>query len=127
MQLPDLFQQDINAYKHWQSAQASLLGKILLQNAFQQLAINYTLHDIKIGTKDRPFINEQIDFNISHSGDYVIVAISDFSKVGIDIEKHRILKMNVKRFLYCLKKNKKNCVKASILVEKYLKKVVVNN
>ncbi|HOY42981.1 MAG TPA: hypothetical protein PLX60_14015, partial [Chitinophagales bacterium] len=49
MQLPDLFQQDINAYKHWQSAQASLLGKILLQNAFQQLALNYTLHDIKIG------------------------------------------------------------------------------
>ena len=95
LQLPDSFQQDINAYKHWQSAQASLLGKILLQKAFQQLALNYTLHDIKIGAKDRPFINEEIDFNISHSGDYVIAAISDFSKVGIDIEKHRILKMNV--------------------------------
>ncbi len=95
LQLSDSFQQDINAYKHWQSAQASLLGKVLLKKAFQQLALNYTLHDIKIGAKDRPFINEEIDFNISHSGDYVIVAISDFSKVGIDIEKHRILKMNV--------------------------------
>jgi hypothetical protein len=30
LQLPDSLQQDIIDYKHWQSAQASLLGKILL-------------------------------------------------------------------------------------------------
>ena len=65
LQLPDSLQQDIIDYKHWQSAQASLLGKKQIKNAFQQLALNYTLHDIKIGAKDRPFINEEIDFNIS--------------------------------------------------------------
>lgn len=35
--------------------------------------------------------------------------------------------MNVKRFPYCLKKNKNRCAKASILEEKYLKKDVVNS
>lgn len=95
LQLPEVFQQDINAYKHWESAQASLLGKIILQYGFQQLKLNYSLHDIKIGKKERPFINDIFDFNISHSGEYVICAITSNAKVGIDIEKHRNLKQDI--------------------------------
>jgi 4'-phosphopantetheinyl transferase len=37
----------------------------------------------------RPLINDRIDFNISHSGDYVICAATDTGRVGIDIEKIR--------------------------------------
>ena len=75
LQLPIFFQTNIKAYKHWQSAQASLVGKMILKYALQQLQISATLHDIKISSKERPYINEEIDFNIYHSGDYIICAI----------------------------------------------------
>jgi 4'-phosphopantetheinyl transferase len=96
LQLPIFFQTNIKAYKHWQSAQASLVGKMILKYALQQLQISATLHDIKISSIERPYINEEIDFNISHSGDYIICAISLTAKVGIDIEKHR--KINIDLF-----------------------------
>ena len=95
LKLPEQFKEQILAYKHWQSAQASLLGKILLTYGFKELNLDYSLHDIQVDAKDRPFINDSIDFNISHSGEYVIAAISTNAKVGIDIEKHRKLKMNI--------------------------------
>lgn len=95
LQLPEVFQKDINAYKHWESAQASLLGKMLLLYGFKKLNLPYVLKDLKIGVKDRPFINADFDFNISHSGAYVICAIAENARVGIDIEKHRTLKMNI--------------------------------
>ncbi len=97
LQLPNEFQKDINVYKHWESAQASLLGKVLLQYGFQKLNLSYSLHDIQIGAKDRPFINDEIDFNISHSGEYIIVAIVANAKVGVDIEKQRKLNVNLFR------------------------------
>lgn len=95
LQLPETFQQDIIAYKHWQSAQSSLFGKILLQYGFKKLNLPYALKDLKIGAKDRPYINAEVDFNISHSGMYVICAMVKNEKVGIDIEKHRTLKMKI--------------------------------
>ncbi|MFN8267778.1 MAG: 4'-phosphopantetheinyl transferase superfamily protein [Chitinophagales bacterium] len=94
-QLPNAMQQDIANYKHWQSAQASLLGKIILQYGFRQLQINHSLEELKTTEKGRPFINSEIDFNISHSGAFIICAIATKNKVGIDIEKHRILKQDI--------------------------------
>ncbi|MCC6582727.1 MAG: 4'-phosphopantetheinyl transferase superfamily protein [Chitinophagales bacterium] len=93
--LPENFQKDINAYKHRESAQSSLLGKMLLLYGFKKLNLPYVLQDLKIGSKDRPYINTEMDFNISHSGAYVICAIAQNARVGIDIEKHRTLKMNI--------------------------------
>ena len=94
-QIPDPFQQEIKSYKFWQGAQASLLGKIILQFGFRKLNLNYSLQDLRIGLKDRPFIDGNFDFNISHSGDYIICAITQNGKVGIDIEKHRTLKSSI--------------------------------
>ena len=96
LQLPPFLQQEIKAYKHRESAQASLFGKILLLYAFKKMNADYLLNHIQLGVKDRPFINDNLDFNISHSGDYIITAIAENSKVGIDIEKHR--KLNIDLF-----------------------------
>ena len=95
LQLPISFQEEILKYKFWQSAQQSLLGKIILQYGFLKLNLKYTLNDIQISPKERPFLNDKIDFNISHSGDYIICVIAENSKVGIDIEKHRTLKTKI--------------------------------
>ena len=95
LQLPPFLQQEIKAYKHRESAQASLFGKILLLYAFKKMNADYLLNHIQLGVKDRPFINDNLDFNISHSGDYIITAIAENSKVGIDIEKHRNLNISL--------------------------------
>lgn len=97
LQLPALFQHEIKSYKHWEGAQASLLGKIILSYGFEKLNLNYSLHNIQIGEKDRPFINDEVDFNISHSGEYIICAIAQHAKVGVDIEKHRTLNISLFR------------------------------
>ncbi|MCB0508049.1 MAG: 4'-phosphopantetheinyl transferase superfamily protein [Chitinophagales bacterium] len=94
-QLPIKFQTEIKAYKHQQSAQLALLSKIVSQYAFQELKIGSTLDDIKTGIKDRPYVDKPIDFNISHSGNYVAVAISANNKIGIDIEKHRAINVDL--------------------------------
>ena len=90
--LPMTMQSDINAYKHWQSAQAGLLGKILIQYAFLENGISFVLQDILFTEKERPYVNGAIDFNLSNSGAYVMLAITETGSVGIDIEKHRTIR-----------------------------------
>lgn len=89
--LPPIFQKKISEYKHWESAQASMLGKMILFYAFKKLYPTLSLNDIFIGEKDRPIVNTPVDFNISHSGAYVFIAIANQARVGIDVEKHRIV------------------------------------
>lgn len=93
--LPESFQSEIKTYKHRQSAQASLLGKILLLYGLKELKITVSLDDLQVGKKERPFLNDKIDFNISHSGKYIVVAISEGGRVGIDIEKHRPMEISL--------------------------------
>ncbi len=95
--LPAAMQQDITAYKHRVSADASLLGKTVLQYGFNRIGLDVKLDEIKFTAKDRPFLEGNIDFNISHSGDYIIVAIVQEAGVGVDIEKHRKLDVNLFR------------------------------
>jgi 4'-phosphopantetheinyl transferase len=91
------FQKVISGYKHRESAQASLLGKIVLLYAFSKLYPHLSLSDIQTGNKERPYIDGNIDFNISHSGAYVIVALTQDARVGVDVEKQRKVDHNLFR------------------------------
>lgn len=76
---------------------ASLLGKILLQHglALLQPAGTYTLAQIQFTYYHRPYLPESnIDFNLSHSGKYVICALSDTTRLGIDIEQIKPVNMD---------------------------------
>ena len=52
------------------------------------LAVDFGDYRIARGEKGKPFIVgvENVFFNISHSGDYVVCSVSD-REIGIDIEK----------------------------------------
>lgn len=55
------------------------------------LKINPLSLNIKYNQYGRPFIDRllNVDFNISHSGDYVVMIIARNAKVGIDIEEYK--------------------------------------
>lgn len=94
--LPEFMQKIILEYKHRQTAMHSLVGKLLLNYAIKKMSLSFDLHDVKMTSKGRPYTNGKIDFNIAHSGSWVVLAIAE-NRIGIDIEKHRIIEVDLFR------------------------------
>lgn len=87
-QLPISMKDQILKFHRWQDAHASLFGKLLLKKALEHLGLNLSLGALSYTNNKRPYwMSSDVDFNISHSGDYVVCLLSDEMRVGIDIEK----------------------------------------
>lgn len=85
--LPLVIKNKILKFRRWQDAQASLFGKLLLINAGEDLSLDIDLTQLKYTAFGRPYLENNFDFNISHSNQYVVCAISTDAKIGVDIEK----------------------------------------
>lgn len=78
----------------WQDRQLSLLGKALLWHAIQTHFRSFggSLQDLALNAFKRPcFHGADFDFNIAHSGEWVVLAIGRHQQIGIDIEEMRPL------------------------------------
>lgn len=88
---------EVLGYGSKEVALRRLLGEALVRFALKKYW-NLTSEDYRIdrGEKGKPFIVgvENVFFNISHSGDYVVCAVSD-REIGIDIEKRTKARMEV--------------------------------
>jgi len=72
----------------WQDRHSHLFGKLLLVEGLKQFGYDInSLSHLLYNKYDRPFLNENIDFNISHSDEFVICAIGQKVRIGIDIER----------------------------------------
>lgn len=70
-----------------------ILAEVLLNKALKCFDINK--YELVYNENNKPYIKDaNIYFNISHSGDYVVVIAAD-TEVGIDIQKINGLKLNV--------------------------------
>jgi 4'-phosphopantetheinyl transferase len=90
--MPASIRQAIARYQRWEDRQATLFGKLLLQRALQCRNAGrepFFLQQLEIAAKGKPFIKGAADFNISHSGGGVLLAMVDSGSVGIDLEKIR--------------------------------------
>ena len=87
--LPADIRQKIRRYRRWQDAHACLLGKLLLIEGMQRFGLDSAnlIHQLQYTDFGRPYLPALIDFNISHSGEYVLCALSNHCRVGVDIEK----------------------------------------
>jgi 4'-phosphopantetheinyl transferase len=84
--LPVAIQSRIERFHFWQDAQRSLFGNLLLIEGLKEIGLpDRRLDNLRYTQYNRPYL-EGIDFNISHSGEFVICAISQSKKVGIDVE-----------------------------------------
>jgi len=85
--LPSAIQNKILKFRNWQDAERCLVGNILLIQGIQALGrMEFSLNDLKYTGYRKPYFDDSISFNISHSGEYIICAISESNKVGVDIE-----------------------------------------
>lgn len=88
--LPSDIQKKITRFKYREDAERSLSGNILLIRGLKLMGkTEYSLNDLQYSTFQKPFLDDVINFNISHSGQYTVCAISETSKVGIDVEEIR--------------------------------------
>lgn len=88
--LPDGERLRIEKYSRWEGRMARLIGRLLLRDGLKILLGEETPHlNIIYKDRDKPALAGNIDFSISHSGEYVICALSQGGRVGVDIEKIR--------------------------------------
>jgi 4'-phosphopantetheinyl transferase len=94
-------------FKRWQDRQANLMGKLLLIDTLKRYGYDcHALKNLKYNEYGKPYLEIDIDFNISHSGGFVFCASSASMKVGIDIEEVRPIKFD--DYLYLFTPSEKN-------------------
>jgi len=87
-QLTPAMQQTIGSFRFWQDAQRALIGKALLVQGFEQLAISsFHLSQLQYTAFNKPFVpGSPWQFNISHSGNIVVCVFVNDLEIGIDVE-----------------------------------------
>ena len=96
-QLPPDTISKIKKFQKWQDAHACLFGRLLLKEMLSSFSIDLDLSKIRYSNYQKPYFeNSDFNFNISHSGKYVVCAGTNQSKLGIDIEE--IKAINIQEF-----------------------------
>src|SRR5688572_25149287 len=88
--LPAVLREKNLRFVRWQDRQANLIGNILLIESLRRFGFGGdSLERLKYNEYGRPYISEEIDFNISHSGEYVLCVAGKGIRLGVDIERIR--------------------------------------
>ena len=89
-------QASIQRLLHYRNRVTSLAGLRLLRLYAEDEGIsNFKLSDVQYPDTGKPFWKnnkDYFDFNISHSGNLIVIAASTAVKVGVDVEQIRLLK-----------------------------------
>lgn len=75
-------------------AKRSLLGKLLLQDGLSSINKDASLTKLKISVYGKPYLDDDVDFSISHSFNVIICILSTVAKVGIDVELVRKMRLD---------------------------------
>ncbi len=93
--LPASLQSQYFRYRRWQDRASNLFSKVLLVKGLEKFGYDYScLEKLNYNEYGRPGLPAEVDFNISHSGDYTLCAVSADMKVGIDIEEIKQVDFN---------------------------------
>lgn len=85
--LPEKKRETLSRFRRWQDRQASLLGRLLLREGLLRFGYEeHVLERIRESPYGRPYLDERVDFNLSHSGQVVVCALTQTGRIGIDVE-----------------------------------------
>jgi 4'-phosphopantetheinyl transferase len=97
---PESLMSKASSFKFERDSHRYVLGKILLIKGITLLGYNdLTLDDLHFDEFKKPYFANDLNFNISHSGDYVLCGLSRKCRVGIDLEE--ISNIDRRDFLGC--------------------------
>ncbi len=89
------FQDKIRSFRRWQDAQSSLVGRLLLKCGSKQFGAQVDPNELRFNASQKPYFKHSpLAFNISHSGNLVVCAISDYCEIGLDIEHLRPIEIS---------------------------------
>ena len=93
--IPEHLHKDIKKYIQPIDRIRTLLGKLLLLHCLKVHNWNeYLLLPIHFTRNNRPFFKgAKFDFNISHSGDFILCAITEEGSLGVDIEQINVVEL----------------------------------
>ncbi|MBL7703880.1 MAG: 4'-phosphopantetheinyl transferase superfamily protein [Ferruginibacter sp.] len=86
--VPKKVQDDIKRFRKIDDRKSKLLGKLMLLNTLIDDNKVYLLDNLDLVDNQKPAIEGWYEFNISHSGNFVLFCWSEIP-VGIDIEKQQ--------------------------------------
>ncbi|NRB47208.1 MAG: 4'-phosphopantetheinyl transferase superfamily protein [Saprospiraceae bacterium] len=90
--LPDVMQHRIRQFKFPKDAKLCLFGKLLLINGLQSFGYSHRiLEKVQYTSYNRPYLDNDIVFNISHSGSLVVVAVAEKLDLGVDVEEVKLI------------------------------------
>lgn len=100
----------IRSLRQPQDQYRGIIGKMLLEKALTKYTDGMiSLSDIKYSKFHRPYVEGDVDFNISHSDDFVCCVISKGIHVGVDVERitaidptefEEVFTTNERRYIY---------------------------
>jgi 4'-phosphopantetheinyl transferase len=86
--LPPAHMEKIRRFRRWEDRHLHLFARLLLRQGLLKYGYEENILDaIQTNAFNKPFLNEDIDFSISHSGRYAICALSKDGRLGVDVEK----------------------------------------
>ena len=78
------------AFRFWEDQHRHLFGILLLRKGLNDHGYGPgVLNKLKKGPYGKPYLGKGIDFNISHSGKFIVCAIGKYVKLGVDIEEEK--------------------------------------
>ncbi len=91
--IPEDIKNSINRYLHKRDRLHSICGKLLLLKMLKESSLSglLDLSMLKYTIFKRPYFDHSFDFNISHSGSYVVVGGTSHGKIGVDIEEIKMV------------------------------------
>jgi len=92
-QLPQSLHVKANRYRRPQDAFNFVLGRLMLKQGLEQLGMNSDLEKIRFNENEKPML-DGVFFNISHSADLVVCALTKEGEIGIDVELEKEIPLN---------------------------------
>lgn len=83
--MPHHIIREIIRYKNHEDRRLKLFGKLIVRKYYNDSGLEFHWNDWAMTSMGKPYIKDKKKFNISHSGEYIVVAFSD-KKIGVDIE-----------------------------------------